>query len=137
MKIFLIFLIFASTLVSNELQWVDKQISSILPNRDGINIQELSNLKDPFITVVEKETPKRKTNFKVTKKRYKTKKTIFKLGAIMNNSALINTHWYKVGSTVKGYKISSIQNSVVILKRGKRTLHLTTKTKKSTLKILK
>jgi len=133
--IFIVFLGFSS-LFSNELQWVDHQINSILPDRVGITSSELSDLKDPFANVKTTKEQKVKKTI-VTKRRYRSRQSSFTLGAIMNNSALINGSWYRLGSRIKGYKVSSISDARVILKRGKRTLYLTTKTKKSTLKIIK
>jgi len=137
MKILLILFVFLSTLFSNELLWVDKQINSILPDRKGIDKKQINFLKSPFVTLLKSNKNEIKKNYKINKRRYKSKKVYFNLGAIMNNSALINGHWYKTGKKINGYKIKIINNASVILVNKNKTFTLTTKSKKSTLNILK
>jgi len=50
MKIILILpLLIASSLLSNELSWVDEQVNAIKPNRNGTSNKKISKLKNPFI----------------------------------------------------------------------------------------
>jgi len=137
MQIIFLLLSLSISLFSTELQWVDEKVNSILPDRFGINTKDLDDLKDPFITLNKKNIIQKKVIHTKRRSNYKTKKKHFNLSAIMNKSALINGSWYKLGETIQGYKIFSIKNTLVILRKGKNILNLTTKSKKSSLKILK
>ncbi|SFV50084.1 hypothetical protein MNB_SM-7-1510 [hydrothermal vent metagenome] len=135
---------------SKDLQWIDKEIEAIKPPRKGVSYRSISLLKDPFIFLEKNALKKKKkkvdkgkesakqvipevipsmTNTKAIKvqKRYSNS---LKLMAIINNSALINDHWYRVGDKVGGYKIVKITLSEVVLRNSIRSLTLTTKTKK-------
>jgi hypothetical protein len=137
----------------DDLSWVDEQIESIKPKRVGIAPKYISLLKDPFIFLEKNKTKKKdkgKTRYtrsrvippsilprptvsktstnskKVVKKR--TKK--LELSAIINDTALIAGKWYKLGDSVRGYKITKITLTDVILERkGGKKITLTTKTK--------
>ena len=47
---------------------------------------------------------------------FKAKEESFKLIAIMNNSANINGHWYKLGQKVGSFKLEDIMDDSVFLK---------------------
>jgi len=145
------------SLHANELQWVDEQINAIKPPRSGLSETVLLSLKDPFIFLnstkdinISKKTiliPKIKVKKKITKiskktiKKVKPKKLKIKkikqkvyytskyitLNAIMNNSALINNRWYKIGSKVSKFTLKSISASSIVLIRKNVKLILSTK----------
>ena len=50
----------------------------------------------------------------------KAKEINFKLIAIMNNSANINGHWYKLGQKVGSYTLEDIMDDSVFLKSGQK-----------------
>jgi len=134
MKYFIILLISIS-LYSNDLKWVDEQIAAIKPLRNGVKLNEIDILKDPFIYVKNSKTVKNKKNN--TKKVIKSKKNIkkdtlhhFTLQAIMNSYALINGKWYKNGSKIDGYKLNILNRTKVVLIRKSKRISLSTKTKK-------
>lgn len=126
-------LILTNPLSSDELDWVDKQIEAIKPPRTGLQNSTINTVKDPFIFLKKNRTEKPK-NKKIASKRLNTnskniKKTIVKkrvtltLDAIMNNSALISGKWYKVGESLNGYKLKTINpTSVLLTKSGKKLL---------------
>jgi hypothetical protein len=134
-KIFFL-LLFTSYLVANELQWVDEQINSIIPPRNGIVTKNLNDLENPFVTLVNKKK-KDRTKTTYIKHYTSTTRSHLYLDAIMNNSALINGSWYKIGSYIKGYRVKIITTNLVILKKANKTLKLTTQSKNSPLKISK
>jgi hypothetical protein len=46
------------------------------------------------------------------------------LSAIINERARINGEWVRVGETVDGYRIESVEENRVVLKKGDRTVEL-------------
>lgn len=146
--LFILMLIFLSThIIANELAWVDEQINAIKPPREGIKNSQLSFLKDPFIFLEKNKTKKddkelkssvssipvvtSPTNKVVSNNLLNKKLT---LDAVLNNSALISGVWYKKDETVRKYILSEINRSHVVLKKGKKALILSTKSKNSNLK---
>jgi hypothetical protein len=132
------FVTLVSALSSNELAWVDKQIESIKPPRVGVSSSVISSLSDPFIFLNKQVQPDTKgtatpDNSFVYKSEVKTAPS-FRLTAIMNNSALINGKWYKVGDTLQGYKLLAINLKSVNLASKKTKLTLTTQSSSSNLK---
>ena len=136
--LFIIFLLLTLNLSSNELNWVDEQIDAIKPPRKGVSSYTISRLRDPFI--LKKKTIKKEATSSTEKQKgivpngiadsssNKTEsKTFsrsgFRVSAIMNKTALINGTWYKLNDKVKGYTLSRITTSYVILtKQGKNML---------------
>ena len=138
-KIFLITLvILVSALSANELAWVDKQIESIKPPREGLNSSVIASLSDPFIFLQKKVLSDTKgailpdSPFVLTSE-VKTAPS-FRLTAIMNNSALINGKWYKLGDTIEGYKLLAINSKSVNLASKKTKLTLSTQSSSTNLK---
>jgi len=142
MKILFIFLIlFYNSLFGDETAWVDKQIEAIKPLREGLNLQQVEKLKDPFI-YLNQTTKEKKISNKIVKKTTPSivRKTLtsyqsFHLQAIMNSTALIDGKWYKNGSYVYGYKLLIQNRTEVILKNKTQRLVLSTKKKIKTLKL--
>jgi len=129
-------LILASTsLLSNELSWVDDQVEAIKPPRTGMKSSVLSGVKDPFIFLIRKDDKDIKTTVvrakptirthRKTQRVYKPSKVLM-LKAVMNNSALINGKWYKSGDTINGYKVMQVNRFSVLLNKKKKELLLTT-----------
>ncbi|MBU1928101.1 hypothetical protein KKG77_03785 [bacterium] len=132
------FVALVSVLSSNELAWVDKQIDSIKPPREGISSSAITSLSDPFIFLKKpvETTTKGNTaasNSYVFKSGVKTAPTL-RLTAIMNDSALINGKWYKVGDTLHGYKLLAINTKSVNLRSKKTKLTLSTQSNSQNLK---
>ena len=158
MKTFIIIiLLFISNLYSGELEWVDEQIEAIKPVRIGLNTSDLNLVKDPMIFIVvneetgEKSIRKSKTKTKKRVKSYKkyskrstkrkpkvklntvTKHSFF-VEAIMNNSALINNKWYKLGEKINKYTIHKIERTSVLLSANGKYIMLSTSNKNRTIK---
>ena len=139
---FIFFLLLLFNLHSNELEWVDKQVNAIKPSRIGTNMEEISNIKDPFIyfatnkeKVVLSSGPNKPTirHRAASKSRIRSKNTLFFLSMIMNKSAKINNQWYKIGDTIKGYRIAKIHSRTVLLTKKNTELVLSTFEKNPTL----
>ena len=158
MKKTLLFCIASSFLFAQtnlkELSWVNKEIEAIKPSRKGTSLRSIALLRDPFV-FLNKNKGEKKEKVKVKKNIVppsviptqttsttsvalpKTLSQSLKLSAIINNSALINGNWYKVGDKVGNYKIAKITPQDVILQNSMRTLKLSTKTDKSNDRIIK
>jgi len=143
LTLFLSSLLFAST-ENIDLLWIDQQIEAIQKPRTGVSYREISLLKDPFIFLRPKEkknenksqtppaiVPKSVTNeaAQVITPRVKHNST-FELKAIVNDRALINEKWYRIGDTIGSYKVIKIDFTTVILKNAHKKVVLTTYTKK-------
>ena len=125
-----------------ELSWVDAQVEAIKPPREGVSDKDISLLKDPFIflkTKEEKTEEKQHVAAAPSVQHTSTKKTMhikkrptrtqrLKLSAILNQSALINGRWFKLGEKVAGFTITQIDLQKVILQKGSKKLVLTTYT---------
>jgi hypothetical protein len=144
MKYYILFTLslFISLLQADELSWVDEQIKAISPKRVGIDEKSISKVKSPFIYLAKNRVIKKSTKVKrsTPKKYYHAKKRVYKnrtkqrhkrliLDAIMNNSALINSHWYKLGDSINGYKISTIESNSILLTKGNKKIELSTASK--------
>ena len=131
---------------SVDLSWVDQEIAAIKPPREGVSNRTISLLKDPFVFLHKnKEKQEKKenkaqqsspalipsmTNSCAVATKNASQSKGLKLKAIINNSALINDRWYKVGETVGHYKIVKVTLNEVTLQSAKKTLRLTTYTNK-------
>jgi len=138
-------LLFAGDKAVN-LSWVDQQIDAIKPPRKGVSYRAISLLRDPFIFLEKNRSKKRDKNTAVKKAlpsvipsssnacavapKKSTHTKGLKLMAVINNSALINEKWYKVGEHVGSYKIVKVTLDEVTLKSPSKSLTLTTYTKK-------
>ncbi len=132
----------------SELAWVDEQIEAIKPPRKGVSYRAIARLKDPFVFLEKNKTKKKEKkqsrstppqvvpksttadSTKAKKPKKKSKKGL-KLQAVLNNSALINGRWYRLGDKVGSYRIVKITLTEVTLKKeGRKPIVLTTYTNK-------
>ncbi len=146
-----LFLAFSSFLLAqnkfNELLWIDEQIEAIKPPRKGTSYRSISLLNNPFVfleknrrtqkekvansskpTVVPSSVSLSLNN--ATEEFKPTKQKGFKLAAILNNAALINNQWHKLGEKVNGCKIVKVTFTEVTLQKGSKNIVLTTYTQK-------
>jgi len=129
-----------SQLSASELSWVDEQVEAIKPPRSGISSKEIRAVKDPFIFLVKKDDIEGKSKKSASKKisrvhyvkKSHTKRLV--LDAVLNKSAMINKKWYKEGDKVYGYKLAQVNTTSVVLKRQKKQILLSTKSKSKNLK---
>lgn len=145
--------IFTTSLVSNELSWVDEQVQAIKPARIGMKSRDISRIKDPFIfllknrdeeeiTAIKSDEVKEPSKSIITStntesKKVKTVNKVLTLEVIMNSSAMISGDWYKVGDLVNGYRVSSISPKTVLLRKDQKELLLSTKSINKKLKFQK
>jgi hypothetical protein len=147
-KIITLLGIFLTTcLFSNELSWVDKQITAIKPPREGVSKQQITALKNPFVFIKKEDDKKKRVvnkskksapilkSFRSSSKSHKTYTKRLRLEAIINKSALINGKWYKEGAKLFGYRLKKVNEKSVILVKGKRKIILSTTSKHKNLKI--
>jgi len=145
--ILILSLALTSNLFCNELSWVDEQIEAIKPSRQGMQKKNLTIIKDPFIFLAKNRgkedekssnkslssSQKTYTSGQVSRKRKTTSRRSysysksFKVGLIMNNSVMINGHWYKLGDRIKGYTIKEVNKNTVLLTKKRKTILLSTK----------
>ena len=147
-NIFLTLSVLLSTsIIANELSWVDKQVDAIKPPRSGMKSSDINRIKNPFIFLEKnrieieasskKIASKKKENLEPLKKqKVKTVNKVLALGAIMNNSAMISGEWYRIDDSVNGYKVSEINHNSVLLLKQKKKLLLSTKSNTNKLKFL-
>ena len=149
------FLLFSLNLSSDELSWVDEQINAIKPPRDGVKSSTVSKLRDPFIFLhgkkYKKSYKKRRVYHSSDSKMLQSStatsssgssdyisappsRSNMYLGAIMNNSALINGRWYKINDKVGGYTLTKVSRTSILLTYGKRSFILTTDSQNLNLK---
>jgi len=117
-----LFLLIASNLMSNELSWVDEQIQAIKPPRIGMQNHDVSSIKDPFIFLSKNKIKSQTTQVQSTNivnsapiAKVALPKKSLSLEIVMNNTAMINGSWYKVGDFIHGYKIVKIGRISVTL----------------------
>lgn len=148
MKKFILYITVPGLLLANtsevDLSWIDKEIAAIKPPRKGVSYRAISMLKDPIIFLKkEKEEKKQKntqtpppvvpslsTSTTAIHQKNQNRSKGLKLMAIINNAALINHKWYRVGEKVGNYTIVKISYKEVTLKSKTRSLRLTTYTNK-------
>jgi len=123
MKIFLLIQISSLILFANEIEWIDKKIKMIQSMQKNSTNIELLSLKNPFI-VPNVTNP----NQKLIKFEFDEK---LLLDAILNNSVLISSRWYRVGEWVNGYKIVKIDETSITLSKLKKIFIVVMATKKS------
>ena len=126
-----------------DLSWVDKEIEAIKPPRKGASLRSVALLKDPFVFLKREKDKKKKKKSStpplvvpknVIKRqsdatKQKASQTL-KLKAVINNSALIDGQWYKVGAKIGSYKVVKISLEEVILQNSFKKIVLTTRTNK-------
>lgn len=104
---------------------IDKLVNDIKEERIGLKQKEIVMAKDPFVYLHGKYV-KPQHGKKTKKKRYH-----FSLTAIFNDRVKINNRWYKMNTTVKGYKITEIGENFVVLSRNDNQLRVFLKRPKS------
>ncbi len=108
-----LFLIFCTSMSAAD---IDDMIANIATPKSIVSQVEMAALKDPFERIPSAE--KNDTN--------RTEKPGFKLSAIFDQNALINGKWMRLGESIRGYRLTHISDTSVILtgKQDKKTLYL-------------
>ena len=146
-SILILSLALSSSLFCSELSWVDEQISAIKPARQGMEKRTLKIINDPFIFLAknrgkEDKVEKKKSSSagRISRSRTHSSGRVksrsntsrvgnkhFTLGVIMNNTAMINGRWYKIGDKISGFTLKQIERNSVLLVRNNRKVYLSTK----------
>lgn len=91
-------------------QEIEKMVSQIHEEREGVKLETLQKTKEPF---VRREEENNVTTFKIPEKSEEVK---LMLHAIVNGKAYINDRWYAVEEQVMGYTIKHIGDKGVVLR---------------------
>ncbi len=122
---------------NTDLAWVDDQIEAIKPPRVGVNNTIINALKDPIVKKIVQVS--NSNSNKVPPVKGKISRNLeFKpltLEAIMNGSAYVNGNWYHLHDTVRGQKITAINEEYIILSKQKKETRLFVNPKNSKIKI--
>jgi hypothetical protein len=114
-----------------ELSWVDEKINAIIPARIGISDPYVNSLRDPMkfkkAPLLTKggaallAPPKLQTGISTLLPPLpKVVEEPLRLLAVMNQSALINGKWYKVGQSVRNYTLNEVKSGSVSLSGAKQ-----------------
>jgi uncharacterized protein YdcH (DUF465 family) len=130
MKIYIYIIFFMMTFSSSHAQsmdlgWVDQQIEAIIPQRSGIDIQSINNIKEPFVFLKDENvttdeeivfnTDIMESNGTITEVQV-VKLEPLKLTAIINKNALIDKKWYKLEEKVREMTVVEIKKDNIVLK---------------------
>lgn len=105
--IFIFNIILSAELTKAEISSVINQIKK---KREAFSISISTVTPDPFMLNSDNN------HSYVADKKDKPKKTIYKLSAILNNSALINGKWYKLGDKIDNSILNRITFNYVLIK---------------------
>jgi hypothetical protein len=125
----------ANSFSTSDMSWVDQKIEEIKPQRNGMSNNRLASIKSPFIIVKKeiKDSDKKAiaakdSNAKKDDKNSPLKRDMSKepltLQIVLNSSALINGKWLKENEKTRGYTLTQIQSSYVVLERKKKKIKL-------------
>jgi hypothetical protein len=129
-KILLAFVLGSLPLLADlSIQNIEKMVKDIRAKRTS-KMKDTSPVVSPFIII--KQDENRSVIAKVSDKEVKTN---FTLGAIVNRTAFVDGKWRKIGDTVGDFKVDSIGDDHVVLKRKNRTITLYFRKTKNILKI--
>lgn len=126
-------------LFGDELGWVDEQINAIKPPRKGISSAEINSVESPFLYLKREKLDGKKSSNNATRTTTSNLNVtkaplIMHLTTVINQHVQINGKWYTKGDRIHGYTIAKVMPTIVLLKKNKKKIVLTTKTKSTTLK---
>ncbi len=102
---------------------IDKMVNQILGKRKSkihVNFQKVIS---PFIAFVPVEGDEGKRKPIINLKQMNSE-VRFRLKAIINDQALINGEWIRVGEKIQGYELAQIKDDHVVLKKTGRTIEI-------------
>ena len=124
---------------NTDLAWVDDQIEAIKPPRVGINNTIINALNDPIVKKIVKTSNLNLNSNKTAPLKGKISRNLahkpLTLEAIINGSAYVNGNWYHLHDTVRGQKITAINEEYIILSKQKKETRLFVNPKNSKIKI--
>ena len=112
-KIFLLFLlltVFSTADIS--LKQIEDMVTKIHQKREGVKLETLDNIVEPFVRVAENNT----TIILVPVTKKKEEKLV--LHAIVNGKAYINDSWSVLDDQIMGYTLKFIGKRGVVLRNG-------------------
>lgn len=98
---------------------IDRMIIDIQKPRQGLDIGELEQVKNPFV-VAKMDADVQEVIVSELKKPVPS----FSLGAIINNKAHINGDWHKEGETIQRYTLEHVGTRGVVLTFEKNIVKL-------------
>jgi len=99
---------------------IDEIISKINSKRvSGITKKDIKELSSPIakVEIIKSEDNETESNKTIIKSEVE----VYKLSAILNNSAFINGKWVKKGQKIGPYKLVEIMDDSVVLKSSNKT----------------
>jgi len=109
-KIILFMLLTASIYADLSMYQIRDMVQKIHDKREGINLETLSQTKEPFVRLQEENNV---TTFVIPVEKENTK--LF-LNAILNKAAYINGEWKGIDDNVSGYTVKYIGEKGVVLR---------------------
>ncbi len=97
---------------------IEKMVQDIKAKRSS-KLGDDAKIASPFITVRQEDN----SSVQMMAPAEKTQ-SVFSLGAIVNSTAFIDGAWRKVGDAVGDFKVKSVNENHVVLKRENRTITL-------------
>jgi hypothetical protein len=97
---------------------IDQMVEQIQGKRSSKVDIQFDKVASPFAVVVQDDV-----NATPVMKMVEEQVT-FRLSAIINDRAKIDSQWVKVGDVIQGYKVDSIEENRVVLKKSNRTVEL-------------
>jgi len=117
--LWIILLLFSIPLQAElSVQNIEKMVKDIKAKRASKMTSE-HKIPSPFITVRQEENSTINVLAPAQPERIS-----FVLGAIVNQSAFINGTWYKTGDKIGDFRLKTIMDDHVVLRRKKRTITL-------------
>ncbi len=135
-----ILLLITTTIVADELSWVDEQVQAIKPPRTGVSTSKINVLGSPFVFLKKGKEESTKKDSTVKKQSTPNSNSVSEhsqalvLDAIINKSALINGKWYKEQEKVGKYTLSRVDRKIVVLKYEAKELFLSVEAKSKNIK---
>ena len=105
------------------IQQIDAMVNKIQGKRQSKVKIDFGKVTSPFVLVVSKPDTDSNTTTSPVVKMIESQAS-FDLSGIMNNRARINGRWLKVGDMIEGYRVETIDENHVLLKKGKRSVEL-------------
>jgi len=111
------------------IEQIEQMISKINRQRDGVDLETLEKIKEPFIS------SEKKDNRTVTVMPSKKMKIKMSLSAIMNGKAYINGSWRRINDMIMGYTLKYIGKRGVVLRKGNQIKKLFLQKKENIIRV--
>jgi hypothetical protein len=118
--------------------WAELSVKNIEHMVQDIKSKRVGKIKDynitssPFVVVQTEDNSSARVSMAIPET-----KAVFSLGAIVNKSAFIDGSWHKAGDVLNDFRVDTVSDDHVVLKKKNRTITLFFKKVKNMLKISK